>query len=103
MRIAVSTTCGSCSAVVTVRAYTDTSANIGFSLSSWKKSVFIIAVGTWPMSASTGMLSVLASYRPLSRCAAPGPAEPKVTAILPVSFASATAANAPTSSWRTPM
>ncbi len=58
--------------------------------------------GTWPQMASTGAPDFLASYRPLSRWMEPGPTVPMQTPRRPVSWACAPAANAPTSSCRTP-
>lgn len=53
---------------------------------------------TCPKNATRGTWSICASYKPLIKCVAPGPAEPKTAPTFPVNFASAAAASAPTSS-----
>src|SRR3954452_16286635 len=59
--------------------------------------------GTWPQIASMGACDFFASYRPLSRWMEPGPTVPMQTPSRPLSCAWAPAANAATSSWRTPI
>ncbi|CPU67971.1 Uncharacterised protein [Mycobacteroides abscessus] len=68
---------------------------------SWKNPVPICLLGMWLAMASTGTRDRLASYRPLMRWRFPGPHDPAHTARLPVTSASAAAANAAASSWRT--
>ncbi len=55
----------------------------------------------WAAIASTGAALRWASNSPLIRCKFPGPQLPAHTAKLPVSWASAPAAKAAASSWRT--
>ncbi len=94
---------GSWSTLVTVWQKTATSAKSTSLSTSWKKSEPMSSRGTWPQMASTGAWDFLASYRPLSRWIAPGPTVPMQTARSSVSWACADAANAPASSWRTPI
>ena len=77
---ACSRRCGIWAADVTVRAKTATSANSRSLSTSWKKSLPISSLGTWPQMARTGACDFLASYRPLSRWIAPGPDRPHADA-----------------------
>ena len=99
--IAELTTAGHCCGVLTSSEYTEHSVKIRSGWVSWKYSEPMYCEGMWEAMASTGAPERLASYSPLIRCRLPGPHEPAHTASLPVSWASALAANAPASSWRT--
>ena len=72
-----------------------------YGLSSSSASVSSSDDSTSPAMAMTGARSLRASSSPLTRCTTPGPAVPQTATGLPVSRASATAANAPYSSLRT--
>ena len=61
----------------------------------------ICSEGMCEARASTGAPLRCASNNPLIKCRFPGPLLPAHAANLPVSCASAPAANAPASSWRT--
>ncbi len=60
--------------------------NAAWRSTSWKAPGPSTWVSTWPVSASTGARSTLASHRPVSRLVAPGPAIARHAAGLPVSF-----------------
>ena len=51
---------------------------------SWKASVPIRWVGTWPVSTTRGMESISASVRPVTALVAPGPEVTSTTPGLPV-------------------
>ncbi len=57
-------------------------------------------VGTWPVIATSGRLSILASARPVTRFSAPGPEVAITTPGLPVTRAYPSAAKMPPCSWR---
>ena len=67
---------------------------------SWKASVPITLVGTWPVTATIGRLSIFASARPVTRFSAPGPEVAITTPGLPVTRAYPSAAKMPPCSWR---
>jgi hypothetical protein len=54
---------------------------------SWKASVPIIAVGTWPVIATIGTESIYASASAVTRLVAPGPLVTKQTPTRPVAQA----------------
>ncbi len=54
---------------------------------SWKPSVPISSVRTWPVMKTTGTESIIASAIGVIRLVAPGPLVPKATPTLPVAFA----------------
>ncbi len=95
------TTRGACSGVLTNSAYTEHSTNNRSGCVSWKNPEPICTLGMCDAMASTGAPDRFASYKPLMRCRLPGPHEPAQTASLPVNCASAAAAKAAASSWRT--
>jgi len=68
---------------------------------SWKASVPIAAVTTWPVMATSGMESMLAVVRPVRRLVAPGPDVPTATPALPVTRAYPSAMCPAPCSWRT--
>lgn len=92
---------GICRGEVTTSAHTLHSRNSSAGEVSWKYSEPISALGMCAARASTGTRERCASYRPLMRCRFPGPADPAQTASRPVLAASAEAASAAASSWRT--
>ena len=51
---------------------------------SWKASLPIMWVGTWPVMQTTGIESISASVRPVTALVAPGPEVTSTTPILPV-------------------
>jgi hypothetical protein len=67
---------------------------------SWNASVPIIARGTWPVMATMGIESSLASAIAVRRFVAPGPEVPKHTAGLPVKRALPCAMKPAPCSWR---
>ena len=60
---------------------------------SWKASVPIMARGTWPVMATSGTESSIASARPVTRLVAPGPEVAMHTPTRPELFAYPCAAN----------
>ena len=67
---------------------------------SWKASVPMTPVGTWPVIATSGTLSSFASARPVTRFRAPGPEVAITTPGSPVTRAYPSAAKMPPCSWR---
>ena len=67
---------------------------------SWKASVPIIARGTWPVMATSGTLSSIASARPVTRFVAPGPEVAMQTPTSPDVLANPWAAKISPCSWR---
>ena len=67
---------------------------------SWKASVPITFVGTWPVMATIGRLSSLASASPVTRFKAPGPEVAMTTPGRPVTRAYPSAAKMPPCSCR---
>ena len=51
---------------------------------SWKASLPIMWVGTWPVRHTIGMLSISASVRPVTQLVAPGPEVTSTQPTLPV-------------------
>jgi hypothetical protein len=51
---------------------------------SWKASLPIMKVGTWPVSTTSGIESISASVRPVTALVAPGPEVTSTTPGLPV-------------------
>ena len=51
---------------------------------SWKASLPIMWVGTWPVRQTTGTLSMSASVRPVTVLVAPGPEVTRTTPTRPV-------------------
>ena len=68
---------------------------------SWNASLPISLVVTWPVMATIGIESIIASTRPVIRLVAPGPEVAQHTPTLPVDRAYPSAANAAFSSCRT--
>ena len=54
---------------------------------SWKASLPMSLVETWPVMATIGMESIMASTRPVVRLVAPGPEVAQQTPTLPVARA----------------
>ena len=54
---------------------------------SWKASVPIVPLGTWPVMATSGTESMWASQMPVTRLVAPGPLVAMHTPTLPVAQA----------------
>lgn len=54
---------------------------------SWKASLPIMKVGTWPVSTRIGMESISASVSPVTAFVAPGPEVTRQTPTLPVDLA----------------
>ncbi len=71
----------------TVWLHSATAANASASGISWNAPGPSTWVCTWPVSASTGARSTLASHSPVSRLVAPGPAMEKQAAGRPVTLA----------------
>ena len=71
----------------TVWLHSATASNACASGTSWNAPGPMTWVCTWPVSASTGTRSTLASHRPVSRLVAPGPAIERHAAGRPVSLA----------------
>ena len=91
----------SCSGLISRPMYSAAVSKNLYGFSSSRASESISDDSTSPAIAITGTRSRRASMRPLMRCATPGPAVPHTATGLPVSRASATAANTPYSSLRT--
>ena len=70
---------------------------------SWKASLPIRCVGTWPVRQTTGMLSISASVSPVTQLVAPGPEVTSTTPTLPVERAKPSAACTAAGSCRTRM
>ena len=68
---------------------------------SWNASLPISFVVTWPVRATIGIESIMASTRPVTRFVAPGPEVAQQTPTLPVARAYPCAAKQAFSSWRT--
>ena len=92
---------GAWAALEIISEYTEHSVKSRSGWVSWKYEVPICSLGMCEAIARTGTRERFASYRPLMRCRLPGPHDPAHTARVSVSSASAAAANAPASSWRT--
>lgn len=71
----------------TVWLHSDTAEKASARGTSWNAPGPSTWVWTWPVRASTGTRSTLASHRPVSRLVAPGPAMEKQAAGRPVSLA----------------
>ena len=99
--IAVLTRDRSCAGLTSRPMYSAAVAKNVYGFSSSRASESSSDDSTSPATAMTGARSFRASSRPLIRCVTPGPAVPHTATGLPVSRASATAANTPYSSWRT--
>ena len=70
----------------TVWVHSATAEKASDSGTSWKAPGPSTCVCTWPVRATTGTRSTLASHRPVSRLVAPGPAIEKQAAGFPVSL-----------------
>jgi aspartate/methionine/tyrosine aminotransferase len=68
---------------------------------SWKASVPMKSVATWPVMATSGAESIIALAMPVTRLVAPGPEVAMQTPGLPVTRPQASAANAAPCSCRT--
>ncbi|CAM5300602.1 hypothetical protein SCANM63S_07320 [Streptomyces canarius] len=101
VRIARSSTFGSCSGTVTVSTNSEATSlySVCRSTSCWYEPPIAVRL-VCPTIASTGTWSSFASYRPLSRWMAPGPDVAAQTPIRPLNFAYPTASNADISSCR---
>ncbi len=80
----ISSACREDSSTVWLNAAT--LANAAARSTSWKSPGPRTWVATWPVSATTGERSTFASYSPVSRFVAPGPAIDRHAAGRPVSF-----------------
>src|SRR3954470_22727735 len=68
---------------------------------SWKPSVPSSSVRTWPVNATNGTESIIASVNGVTMFVAPGPLVANTTPTRPLAFASPSAAWPPPASWRT--
>lgn len=74
---------GTCAASSTVTAILATGLAIEAMSTAWKSSLWITAVGAWPVMHRIGMESPIAEYRPVIMSVPAGPDVPMQTPMLP--------------------